>query len=84
MFKIFKLALSPKVTANGRGYETCRIAEMRPYPTIQNLMRDETLANPLKPACFMTRCWRYVLYFPFNSGICLIKSINDTQRFGGI
>ena len=50
------------LTANGRGYETCRIAEMRLYPTIQNLMRDETLENPLKPACFMTRCWRFVVF----------------------
>jgi hypothetical protein len=49
-----------RVAANGRGFETCRIAEMRLYPTIQNLMGDETLENQLKPACFMTHCCGHV------------------------
>jgi hypothetical protein len=28
------------------------IAEMPPYPTIQNMMQDETLENPLKSPYF--------------------------------
>jgi hypothetical protein len=53
------------VAANVRGYEMCRFAEMLPYPTIQNLMRDKTLENPLNPSCFMIRCW-VLAFFPYN------------------
>ncbi len=69
---------------NARGYETCRIAEMPLYPTIQNLMRDEMLVNPLKPACFMTRCWavflfkvyllKLIRYILFNLNIGMLSS----------
>ena len=45
------------LAANVRGYKIVPDCEVRLYPTIQNLMRDETLANPLNPACFITACY---------------------------
>jgi hypothetical protein len=35
------------------------------YPTGQTTMRDETLENLLKPACFMTRCYQQAFHYFF-------------------
>jgi hypothetical protein len=50
------------LVANGCGYEMERIAEMRLYPPIQNLMRDETLENPLKPLYFIPVVMGWALF----------------------
>jgi hypothetical protein len=56
----FLLSIKPKtivrsgftLAANGCGYETCRSAWLRLYPTTQTTMRDEPL---------LTHCDRHVL-----------------------